>query len=91
MLKSRQQSRSSRPVRDLASLPVGSTAVIEELHTSTEFRRRLLDLGFVPGTVVETVRKSPAGDPIAIRLRGTTIALRLADARQVEVRILPIR
>ncbi|MBU4515592.1 MAG: FeoA family protein [Eubacteriales bacterium] len=74
------------PVQDLASLPTGSLAVVGELRAATQFRRRLLDLGFVPGTIVRAVRRSPVGDPIAVDIRGTTIALRLDDARQITVR-----
>lgn len=43
-------------------------------------RRRLLDLGFVPGTVVEVDMISPAGDPTAYRVRGSVIALRREQA-----------
>jgi DtxR family Mn-dependent transcriptional regulator len=39
-------------------------------------RRRLLDLGLVPGTEVEAVRRSPGGEPTAYRIRGALIALR---------------
>jgi len=39
-------------------------------------RRRLLDLGFVPGTTIEVEMVSPGGDPTAYRVRGTLIALR---------------
>ncbi|MBL1212353.1 MAG: metal-dependent transcriptional regulator [Ignavibacteriae bacterium] len=43
-------------------------------------RRRLMDLGFVPGTKISTLMKSIGGDPIAFQLRGTTIALRKSQA-----------
>lgn len=39
-------------------------------------RGRLLDLGFVPGAIVEVIRKSPLGDPVAYRVSSTSIALR---------------
>jgi DtxR family Mn-dependent transcriptional regulator len=42
--------------------------------------RRLLDLGFVPGTIVEAELPSPSGDPIAYRVRGSLIALRKEQA-----------
>ncbi len=44
-------------------------------------RRRLLDLGILPGTPVEVDLRSPLQDPIAYRIRETSIALRnsLAD------------
>lgn len=49
-------------------------------------RRRLLDLGVVPGTVVRAELASASGDPVAYRIRGALIALRAAQARGVLVR-----
>lgn len=46
-------------------------------------RRRLLDLGFVPGTIVEVLQKSPLGDPVAYRVNNTTIALRKEEANLI--------
>jgi DtxR family Mn-dependent transcriptional regulator len=48
-------------------------------------RRRLLDLGFVPGTLVEAELKSAGGDPTAYRVRGTLIALRREQADQIRI------
>jgi DtxR family transcriptional regulator, Mn-dependent transcriptional regulator len=48
-------------------------------------RRRLLDLGFVPGTLVEIDMVSPGGDPTAYRVRGTVIALRREQANLIRV------
>jgi DtxR family Mn-dependent transcriptional regulator len=48
-------------------------------------RRRLLDLGFVPGTEVCAEMRSPGGDPTAYRLRGTLIALRKEQAGLIRV------
>jgi DtxR family Mn-dependent transcriptional regulator len=48
-------------------------------------RRRLLDLGFVPGTVVEVDIVSPAGDPTAYRVRGSVVALRHEQANLIRV------
>jgi len=44
-------------------------------------RRRLLDLGIIPGTKIEVELKSPLADPVAYKVRNTSIALRntLAD------------
>ncbi len=46
-------------------------------------RRRLMDLGIIPGTVVEAELRSPVGDPTAYRVRGAMIALRREQADQV--------
>jgi DtxR family Mn-dependent transcriptional regulator len=48
-------------------------------------RRRLLDLGFVPGTLVEVDMVSPAGDPTAYRVRGSVVALRREQANLIRV------
>lgn len=48
-------------------------------------RRRLLDLGFVPGSSVEVEMVSPSGDPTAYRVRGAVIALRREQAGLIRV------
>jgi ferrous iron transport protein A len=62
----------------------GNTIKITELHLEGVMRRRLLDLGFVAGALVEVVRKSPLGDPIAFRVSQTTIALRKEESSRIE-------
>jgi DtxR family Mn-dependent transcriptional regulator len=49
-------------------------------------RSRLLDLGFVPGTVTEIDLMGPAGDPIAYIVRGAAIALRREQSERILVR-----
>ena len=48
-------------------------------------RRRLLDLGLVPGTEVEAELSSAGGDPVAYRIRGALIALRKDQSRWIQV------
>lgn len=48
-------------------------------------RRRLLDLGIVPGTVVRAEIASPSGDPIAYRVRGALIALRREQSDLIRI------
>lgn len=49
-------------------------------------RNRMLDLGFVPGTVIEVDLVSPSGSPIAYRVRGASIALRREQSERVLIR-----
>ena len=49
-------------------------------------RRRLLDLGIVPGTPIHRVMESVAGNPIAFRIRGAVIALRREQAGAIIIR-----
>ena len=69
----------------LSELLPGHRAVVRFLEIEGVARRRLLDLGLIPGTVVETMRKSPAGDPIAFKIRGAVIALRLEQGNKIYI------
>jgi ferrous iron transport protein A len=62
----------------------GNVIKITSLNLEGVMRRRLLDLGFVPGAMVEVIRKSPLGDPIAFRVSQTTIALRKEESSKIE-------
>lgn len=62
----------------------GNLIKITSLNLDGVMRRRLLDLGFVTGALVEVVRKSPLGDPIAFRVSQTTIALRKEESSKIE-------
>lgn len=72
----------------LACLPVGRKGTVLDIQATGNTRRRLLDLGLVPGTVVEAIRRSPMGDPTAYKIRGAVIALREEDGNTVLVRPL---
>ncbi|MGQ9778959.1 MAG: FeoA family protein [Bacillota bacterium] len=78
-----------REVQILAELPLGRRGVITALEVQGPARRRLLELGFIPGTIIEAVRRSPAGDPTAFGLRGTVVALRREEARKIFIHLLP--
>lgn len=69
----------------LQSLPVNSSARVKSLGCDASLRRRLMDLGLVPGTLVQCVQAGPFGDPVAYCVRGAVVALRGNDARRIQV------
>ena len=69
----------------LDRLAVGRSAAVTALCAPEGQRRRLLDLGFVPGGIVTALQESPWGDPVAYGVCGAVIALRRADARRIGV------
>jgi DtxR family Mn-dependent transcriptional regulator len=71
----------------LASLRTGQSARVVGLSNALRGpqRRRLLDLGFVPGTLVRADLRAATGDPMAYRVRGALIALRREQAGAVLV------
>jgi DtxR family Mn-dependent transcriptional regulator len=48
-------------------------------------RRRMMDLGVLPGTIIEAELESPGGDPTAYRIRGALIALRREQAELIRI------
>jgi ferrous iron transport protein A len=70
------------PLHDLSP---GSFGKVRKLTAQGIQRRRMLDLGLVYDTKVESLRKSPSGDPIAYEIRGAVIALRSEEASHILV------
>lgn len=59
--------------------------IVKSVDANTDIRRRLQDMGLIPGTCVQCVFKSPYGDPTAYLIRGALVALRKADAENIFV------
>jgi len=73
----------------LDSLQPGQSGIvtgISSLSRGVE-RRRLFDLGIIPGTEIDVEMVNPGGDPTAYRIRGSVIALRNSQARQIRVKM----
>lgn len=62
-------------------------AVIRSVGGEGSLRRRLLDLGLTPGTVVMVRKVAPLGDPIEITLRNYELTLRKDEAAQIIVEL----
>ena len=72
--------------RTLSTLSPGKEAVIESVDCASPVGRRLLDLGFVTGSVVRVVRRAPLRDPVVYEVRGTRICLRRSESKLIRVR-----
>ncbi len=70
-------------MKTLDTLSFGTTAKIEDVQANPTLRRRLFDLGFVPGSAITPLFTGVFGDPTAYSIRGTTIALRSIDATKI--------
>lgn len=69
----------------LDQLRPGEDAVVTALDCRGPERRRLMDLGLLPGAKIEVGLTSPLGDPTAYLVRGSMIALRRVQARGVHI------
>lgn len=70
----------------LDSLSVGDFGFVTELLSKGELRRRMLDLGLVKGTYIESLMKSPVGGLTAYFISGAVIAFRPEDARYIIIK-----
>jgi len=75
------------PYESLASLAEGEEGTVVGISKACRGlqRRRLLDLGIVPGTTVRVDLVSAAGDPVSYGIRGASIALRKSQAGLVKI------
>ena len=72
---------------NLAALSPGNKAVICEFgEQGDSLVHRMMEMGLTPGAELEVVHRSPFGGAVAVRCRGTLIAIRLTDARAVVVK-----
>jgi ferrous iron transport protein A len=49
------------------------------------YRRKLLSMGLTPGAEFQVVRVAPLGDPVEVRVRGTSVTLRRDEALALHV------
>lgn len=70
----------------LQDLSRGDAAILDSIELPLEDVRRLMELGFLPGTIVTAGRCAPGGDPRVFQVDGSEIALRKETARQMRVR-----
>ncbi|MBE8950444.1 MAG: ferrous iron transport protein A [Quinella sp. 3Q1] len=68
----------------LSDTTTGMVVRIDSIGES-ELKQRLMTMGLIPGTRVEILNSAPMGDPIALRLRSYNLAMRKADAAQIQV------
>ncbi|MEZ6063914.1 MAG: FeoA family protein [Planctomycetaceae bacterium] len=69
----------------LSELRPGQSGIVSELCQKAIVSGRLMEMGLIPGEVVEVIRRAPFGDPVEYRIRGVRISMRSSDASCVTV------
>ncbi|SHJ47293.1 FeoA family protein [Tepidibacter formicigenes] len=72
----------------LCELEIGYKGRVTNLLSDGLSRRRMLDLGIVPGAEIVALRKSPLGDPIAYKVKEAVIALRKEESSKILVQVI---
>lgn len=68
----------------LRELRRGESATIRDVGRGAT-SRRMIALGFVPGSRVEVVRVAPLGDPVEYAVRGSRVSIRRGEAAAIRV------
>lgn len=71
----------------LAEAHLGELLTIEGIGGRGAFRRRLLEMGLLPGTPVTVKSVAPLGDPIELLVRGASLSIRKEEAATVNVTV----
>lgn len=73
-------------IKFLSELKKGQKGQIESF-TDYELSLKLLEMGCIPGELVEVIRIAPLGDPIAISVAGYMLSLRKGEAATVRIKV----
>lgn len=68
----------------IASLKKGDKAIIRDFDVEA-IPLKLLEMGCLPGNLVEVLQIAPLGDPLYLNINGSHLAIRLETAREIEV------
>lgn len=71
---------------DLSQVKAGQSCTIDRVGGSGHFRRRVLEMGIVKGTVVQIEKYAPLKDPLELIVKGYHISLRVEEAAQIVVK-----
>jgi Fe2+ transport system protein FeoA len=75
------------PAASLLDLRKGDAAILHSIDLPSEDARRLMEMGFIPGTRITVGNCAPGGDPRVFQVDGSEIALRRDTARRLQVRV----
>lgn len=70
-------------MKTLKDMPVGTTAILAEVGGERGFRRRLMEIGLLPGTPVTLMRRVEIGGLVQVRVRGCRVSLRSQEVEQL--------
>ena len=71
------------------SLKKGEKAIIKDFDIDT-VPLKLLEMGCLPGNMVELLQIAPFGDPLFLNINGSHVAIRVETAQEIEVDIIKL-
>ena len=72
-------------MKHLSDLAVGEKGTVSRIIAEAGVKRRLLDMGIVPGVEVTIRKVAPLGDPVDVLVKGYHLSLRREEAETIAV------
>lgn len=63
----------------------GETGVVKRVGSSGALRRRMIDMGVMPGAKIRMIKSAPLGDPVEINIHGYDLSIRKSEAGNIEL------
>ncbi|MCD4779532.1 MAG: ferrous iron transport protein A [Candidatus Omnitrophica bacterium] len=74
-------------IKILSELIPGEKGKVKQITGEGTLKRKLLDMGVIPGSDVEVIKVAPLGDPIDIKIKGYHLSLRKEEAKQISIKV----
>jgi ferrous iron transport protein A len=71
----------------IVDIPKGKSAIIKDFDIEL-IPLKLLEMGCLPGNIVELLQIAPLGDPLYLNINGAHLAIRLETAKEIEVEMI---
>ena len=71
----------------LNDLKPGQEGTVVSIGEKGPMKRRIMDMGVTPGTLIKVIKVAPLGDPIEVNIRGYELSLRKSEAEHIQVEI----
>lgn len=77
--------KGDRRMKYLSGLKVGEKCKVTRIIAEAKIKRRLLDMGIVPGVEIHVQKVAPLGDPVDVLVKGYHLSLRKEEAKAIVV------
>ena len=70
-------------MKTLLDLKKNQKATIKKVNSTGEIKKRLMEMGALPGSEVSILKIAPLGDPLEILIKGYKLSIRKSEAKEI--------
>lgn len=80
--------KGAKRMKNLNELKVGEKCKVGRVIADSRIKRKLLDMGIVPGVEIYIEKVAPLGDPVDVLVKGYHLSLRREEAKAIAVEVV---